>query len=450
MRKTLTSIRFLSDGIRVKDKWNSLISDLVVEPTNSTGPLSGTTYIVKDNIATNHGYTTAASKILSNYESPFNATIIDLLSSNGSKLIGKSNLDEFGMGSANYNSYFNKVTNPYDNTKVPGGSSGGSAASVAGKMCSFSIGTDTGGSVRLPASYCNVFGFKPTYGRISRWGVIPYAQTLDTVGIIGENVNIIKRVYDVLNKYDDKDPTCLPEEVRQKIPTTKKETLTIGVPHEFVLKELSADVRESWEYALSKTCKLGHLVKPISIKTIKKALPSYYTLATAEAASNLSIYDGIRYGYNTNESVNSPIELIATNRSNGFGSEVQRRILLGNYTLSSDSGDHYLRATQIREELCAEFSSIFNNSHVLLQDEQSLDKVDLIMAPTSTSTAPTWDEFVSANEKNFLNSYVNDVLTVPASLAGIPAISVPVNGIGIQLMGQFGDDDLVLQLADQI
>lgn len=171
MRKTLTSIRFLSDGIRVKDKWNSLISDLVVEPTNSTGPLSGTTYIVKDNIATSHGYTTAASKILSNYESPFNATIIDLLSSNGSKLIGKSNLDEFGMGSANYNSYFNKVTNPYDNTKVPGGSSGGSAASVAGKMCSFSIGTDTGGSVRLPASYCNVFGFKPTYGRISRWGL---------------------------------------------------------------------------------------------------------------------------------------------------------------------------------------------------------------------------------------------------------------------------------------
>ena len=143
----------------------------------------------------------------------------------------------------------------------------------------------------------------------------------------------------------------------------------------------------------------GTFGKTYKHKTIKKALPSYYTLATAEAASNLSRYDGIRYGYNTNESVNSPIELIATNRSDGFGSEVQRRILLGNYTLSSDSGDHYLRATQIREELCAEFSSIFNNSHVLLQDEQSLDKVDLIMAPTSTSTAPTWDEFVSANEK---------------------------------------------------
>lgn len=450
MRKTVTSIRLLSDGIRVKDKWNSLISNLEIEPTNSAGPLSGTTYIVKDNIVTNHGYTTAASKILSNYESPFNATIIDLLSNNGSKLIGKSNLDEFGMGSANYNSYFNKVINPYDDKKVPGGSSGGSAASVAGKMCSFSIGTDTGGSVRLPASYCNVFGFKPTYGRISRWGVIPYAQTLDTVGIIGDNVNIIKRVYDVLNRYDNKDPTCLPEDVRKKIPTTEKKILTIGVPNEFVLKELSADVREAWEYALAKICELGHSVKPITIKTIKKALPSYYTLATAEAASNLSRYDGIRYGYNTNEMVHSPIELIATNRSNGFGSEVQRRILLGNYTLSSDSGDHYLRATQIREELCAEFSSVFNNSHVLLQDEQSLNNVDLIMSPTSTSTAPTWDEYVSANEKNFLNSYVNDVLTVPASLAGIPAISVPVNGIGIQLMGQFGDDDLVLQLADQI
>ncbi|EER30290.1 hypothetical protein CTRG_06074 [Candida tropicalis MYA-3404] len=450
---TKRSIRCLtttSSTHELLDKWNCLISTVTIEPT-STGPLSGTKYILKDNIVTKNSTSTAASKTLSNYKSPFNATIVDLLSSQGSTLVGKSNLDEFGMGSANLNSYFGPVINPQDKPKITGGSSGGSAAAVSSGICDFSIGTDTGGSVRLPASYCQVFGFKPTYGRISRWGVIPYAQTLDTVGILGNNIDIIHEVYNVLNKYDEKDPTSLPEEVRNKIDATiNTEKLVIGIPEEFILDELSDAVRNSWKEILVRLQEQGHEIKPISIGSIKKSLPAYYTLATAEAASNLSRYDGIRYGDNSQNQVETASDLIFSNRSTNFGPEVQRRIILGNYTLSSDSGDHYLRATEIRRELCIEFSTSFKKSHILLQDGETSTGVDLIIAPTATKSAPNVDEFVSENEENFLNGYVNDVLTVPASLTGIPTISIPFNGIGIQLMGQFGDDELVLQVAKDL
>lgn len=453
-----SSIRYLSTRIS-EDKFNRLISKVTIEP-NSSGLLSNKSYILKDNIVTKSGTSTAGSKTLFNYESPFNATIVDLFSSNGAKLIGKSNLDEFGMGSANLNSYFGPVINPNDEFKITGGSSGGSAASVvvgSNGICDFAIGTDTGGSVRLPAAYCNVFGFKPTYGRISRWGIIPYAQTLDTVGILGNNVNIIQDVYKVLDKYDSKDPTSLPEDVRNKINKTttiidngNTNNLVIGIPKEFILEELSDEVRKSWMEVLIKLQQQGHFIKPISIPLIKKSLPTYYTLATAEAASNLSRYDGIRYGDNSEDSVDTASTLIFNNRSENFGTEVQRRIILGNYTLSSDSGDNYFKATELRKTLCLEFSLNFKKNHILLQDEENSNGVDLIIAPTSTKSSPTVEEFISADKENFLNGYVNDVLTVPASLTGIPTISIPFNGIGIQLMGQFGDDELVLQTAKHI
>ncbi|EMG46577.1 Glutamyl-tRNA(Gln) amidotransferase subunit, mitochondrial, putative [Candida maltosa Xu316] len=355
------------------------------------------------------------------------------------------------MGSANLNSFYGKVENPYDVDRIAGGSSGGSAASVASNMCDFSIGTDTGGSVRLPASYCNVYGFKPTYGRISRWGVIPYAQTLDTVGILANNVGTIRKVYHALNVYDDKDPTSLPDDTRSEIKETDTTgSLTFGFPVEFLIEELSSEVRQTWTKVISELLRLGHEVRPISIPLLKKALPVYYTLATAEAASNLSRYDGIRYGLNSDKEVESPNDLIVANRSKNFGSEVQRRIILGNYTLSSDSGDHYLKATQIREEICNQFSFWFKNPHVLLSEDTSENAVDLIIAPTSTGVAPKYEDYVSADTENFLSSYVNDVLTVPASLAGLPTISIPINGVGIQLMGQFGDDNLVLNTAETI
>lgn len=452
IRHTTSSIskRFKNSSASktVNDKWNSL-TDVVVVDAISPGVLSGTSYICKDNIVTKHSCTTAASKLLIDYKSPFDATVVKLLLTNGLKLCGKSNLDEFGMGSANTNSYFGPTLNPlYSEAHVAGGSSGGSAAAISAGLASFALGTDTGGSVRLPASYCGVVGFKPTYGRISRWGVIPYAQTLDTVGILSKDVGTIKKVFEVLDVYDSKDPTSLPQKVRESIIHTNSEKLTIGIPREFLIEELSSEVRHAWTSALTKLVELGHTLKSISIKGISTALPTYYTLATAEAASNLARYDGVRYGYSSG----SLKDFITFNRTESLGKEVQRRIILGNYTLSSDSGDHYLQATKVRQELVDEFSEVFNNEHALFKAKptRSADRCDLIVSPTSIGAAPPLDEFLMNDKSNFLNSYVNDILTVPASLAGIPAISIPFGGVGIQLMGQFGDDRLVLDVASQV
>lgn len=430
------------------DSFNSIITKCTIAGYN--GPLSNTTYALKDNIVTKDFLTTAASHALYNYQSPFDATVAKLLSDNGATCIGKANLDEFGMGSSNLNSYYGAVVNPFNEQAVPGGSSGGSAAAVAGNIASFSIGTDTGGSIRLPASYCNVFGFKPTYGRISRWGVISYAQTLDTVGIISNNIDLVEKVYDVLNVEDQNDPTSLPESVRNSMQTTQEfSQLTFGVPLNFLFEEVSEQVRSKWIEVLEGLIDLGHRVKFISAKAIRKALPVYYTIATSEAASNLARYDGTRYGY-TSKPLNvndNPMELVFKNRTESFGPEVRRRILLGNYTLSSESGDHYAKATELREKLTRELSSIFKMKHPLLQDLYNEDGCDLIISPTAMDIAPLVKESTTKNAENLINEYINDIFTVPISLAGLPAISVPFNGIGIQVVGQYGDDKLVLHAA---
>ncbi|CAI5759699.1 unnamed protein product [Candida verbasci] len=420
---------------------------------NNGGLLSGLKYTCKDNIVTGNLsggiLTTASSNVLKNYQSPFNAEVVKLLYDSGAELSGKVNLDEFGMGSSGLNSAPGPTLNPIYPGKIAGGSSSGSAASVAADLCDFSIGSDTGGSIRLPASYCNVIGFKPTYGRISRWGLIPYAQTLDTIGILSKKIDTIKHVYSVLNMYDEKDPTSLPEELRKETPETNKERLIIGIPEEFILEDISIDVKNTFKQFILKLINLGHVVKTISITSIKKALPTYYTLATAEAASNLSRYDGTRYG-STNDYDKLDQNIIFRNRSEFFGKEVKRRIILGNYTLSSSSGDHYLKSTLLRKQLAKEFSKNFNNKHVLFQDEQFQDKCDLLISPTAMSKAPDYETFEKRESENILNSYINDVLTVPASLVGLPTISIPINGIGIQIMGQFGDDKLVLHTAEDV
>ncbi|KAK6199279.1 amidase signature domain-containing protein [Scheffersomyces amazonensis] len=417
---------------------------------SGSGVLSGTSFIVKDNIATKVGYTTAASKSLHDYQSPFDATVVRLLRHQGSKLVGKANLDEFGMGSSTTNSMFGPTINPkYDNEdRIAGGSSGGSAAAVAADMASFSLGTDTGGSVRLPASYCGVVGFKPTYGRISRWGVIPYAQTLDTVGILSKDVDIVEKVYEVLNQYDEKDPTCMTTKVRNNIVSTAKGQLTIGIPEQFIIEELDQDTKIAWELTLHKLVQLGHSLKVVSIPSIKKSLSTYYTLATAEAASNLSRYDGIRYGYKSDN--NNEDDTIVSSRCESFGQEVQRRIILGNYTLSSESGDHYLKAAQVRQELVQEFNQVFKLPHPLLENELKLNNCDVLVSPTALSKPPTLKEYDEKNEENFLNSYLNDILTVPASLAGLPTISIPINGTGIQFMTQYGDDSILFSIARDV
>ncbi|GME80892.1 unnamed protein product [[Candida] boidinii] len=265
---------------------------------NKTGPLSGTFCAIKDNIATIEEPTTCASKILSTYTSPFNATVVDLLENSGSTVVGKTNLDEFGMGNSTTNSYFGSTLNPiYENDKemrIVGGSSGGSAAAVASGVSDFALGTDTGGSVRLPAAYTGIVGFKPSYGRISRWGVIAYAQSLDTVGILAKDVMTTRKVYDVLNQYDDKDPTSLSNELRSQFAKIKKtedkidKKIRIGVPMECNLQDLSEKVKKSW-LDLLKTVNNSdkYEIMPVSIPSIKSSLPAYYILAPSEASSNL-------------------------------------------------------------------------------------------------------------------------------------------------------------------
>lgn len=415
------------------------------------GPLTNKTVAVKDNIVTTEEETTCSSKILAGYKSPFDATVVSLLKSAGAMIVGKTNMDEFGMGSGTTHSNIGPTLNPLfpGSENVSGGSSGGSAAAVSAGIVDLALGTDTGGSVRLPAAYTGVYGFKPTYGRISRWGVISYAQSLDTVGILSGDINIIKEAYSVLDKFDNNDPTSMSNELRERIKEIKHpgSKLRIGVVDELALTNLSDDVKVGWSQILSKLLH-HHDIVPVSIPTLKYALPAYYTLAPAEAASNLARYDGIRYGYRSDDDKHH----YAKTRSTGFGKEVKNRILLGNYNLNSDSyKNHFLKAQNLRDAIKGQFDSVFRFPNLLSSNKPADDGVDLLISPVSMSTAPSLKSF--QNQK-LIEAYANDAFTVPASLAGLPAISVPWRSekdslpIGIQIMGQYGDDEKVLSFAE--
>lgn len=457
----MTSIRplseILSKAATANAKFNiftSLRSPSQLEESISRIPnesvLRNTTVAIKDNISTLGEPTSCSSKILSEYQSPFDATVVSLLEQNGSITIGKTNMDEFGMGSGTIHSTTGATLNPLfpDSKHISGGSSGGSAAAVAADLVDFALGTDTGGSVRLPSAYTGVYGYKPSYGRLSRWGVIAYAQSLDTVGVLSKDPDLLKKVYGVLDKYDEKDPTSLSVELREKIEGIKKpdSKLRIGVVKELVLDNLSKDVTEGWTEVISKLQE-HHEIVPISIPTLKYALPVYYTLAPAEAASNLARYDGIRYGFRSDSDKNH----YAKTRSTGFGQEVQNRILLGNYNLNSDSyKNHFLKAQNLRSAIKKQLDSVFRFQNVLSSNKPSDNGVDVILSPVSMTTAPSLEKFQAQTPTE---SYVNDAFTVPASLAGLPAISAPWTTkkgglpIGIQIMAQYGDDNQVLSLA---
>lgn len=302
--------------------------------------------------------TTAASKVLSGFTSPFDATVVKLLQDAGAKIHSKASLDEFGMGSHSQSSYPEPVQSPFTRNGEPlspGGSSGGSAVAVASGAAWAALGTDTGGSVRLPAAYCGVVGFKPSYGLLSRWGVIQYANSLDTVGVLARTVGDVDSVFGALNKHDANDPTSLSDAARQRIASQeprKTTSLRIGVPQEYNIEELTAPVRTAWNNTLSKLQQAGHTLVPISLPTTQQALSAYYVLAPAEASSNLAKYDGVRYGHRTAGSDASPKEnlpLYARTRGEGFGDEVRRRILLGAYALSSEAIDNYfIQAQKVR------------------------------------------------------------------------------------------------------
>lgn len=438
--------------------------------------MTGKTIAIKDNIVTAFAPTTAASKTLDRYEPPFDATVVRLIREHGGKIVSKTNLDEFGMGSHSQNSYYGPVQGIYTRNGVPlspGGSSGGSAVAVAEGSCWAALGTDTGGSVRLPAAYSGVVGFKPSYGLLSRWGVIQYANSLDTVGIISGTVEQAKEVFDVLNQHDSQDPTSLSQSVRDRINARPDQTvegrLRIGVPTTYNIHELSPAVRQTYASLLTRLQSQGHTLHAIDLPTTQQALSAYYVLAPAEASSNLAKYDGIRYGFRSEGPDAVPkanLPLYAKTRGEAFGEEVKRRILLGAYTLSSEAMDNYfIQAQKVRRVVQRDFDRVFATSNPLIEhgERPGTDlTVDIILTPTVPTLPPTVEEVW---QQSAIEQYMNDVFTVPASLACLPAASVPVKlpdsvraemdkkdvtTAGMQLIGQFGDDGLVLRAAQLI
>ncbi|KAK2760036.1 Trimeric GatFAB AmidoTransferase(AdT) complex subunit [Arachnomyces sp. PD_36] len=469
-QKTYATLNAFITPLQRSGPWLERVKDAEArsERGTPTSKIDGKLVAIKDNICTRELPTTCASGILNKYTSPYNATVVDTLENAGAVVGGKTNLDEFGMGSHSTHSYFEPVKNAVGNSKddiSAGGSSGGSAVAVATGQCYAALGTDTGGSVRLPAAYTGTVGFKPSYGLISRWGVVAYANSLDTVGVIGQTTSTVKDVFNVLNHYDRRDPTNIPQESRSRIlkkvkdaASRRRKQLRIGVPSEYNIHELTPSVRDAWRNTLEYLRKQGHSIHPVSLPATKQALSAYYVLAPAEASSNLAKYDGVRYGTRPEQPDNSGGYLYANTRGTGFGVEVKRRILLGAFSLSADAIENYfIQAQKVRRLVQRDFDRVLSLSNPLSHGEgveKSSNGVDVLVCPTAPSPPPT---LASLESGSAVDAYMNDVFTVPASLAGLPALSVPVatgdknvaggGPVGVQVIGQYGDDDLVLDVG---
>ncbi|EAL86693.1 hypothetical protein KXV92_009143 [Aspergillus fumigatus] len=463
-------------------------AELRRESGRSKSEVDGRLIAFKDNICTRDFPTTCASGILAKFTSPFNATVVEQLSEAGAIVAGKTNLDEFGMGSHCLNSCFGPVKNQRQCQEgrilSAGGSSGGSAVSVATDQCYAALGTDTGGSVRLPAAYTGTVGFKPSYGLVSRWGVVAYANSLDTVGILAKNASTARDVFRIVNRHDPRDPTNLSPRSRSRIASHLQQpallsrmtsSLRIGVPIEYNISELSPSVRRAWALSIAFLREQGHTIHPVSLPTTKLALSAYYVLAPAEASSNLAKYDGIRYGSRCNspDSGGQPESyLYAKTRGDGFGLEVKRRILLGAFSLSADAiNNYFIQAQRVRRLVQHDFNAVFRAEQPISPSRQKGDtelkskqaEVDVLICPTAPSCPPQLADLVETDSIfSSLNAYTNDVFTVPASLAGLPAASVPVRVncrdegssdadlAGIQIIGQYGDDELVLKVSESL
>lgn len=400
--------------------------------------LAGVPLALKDNINLKGYKTTASSKILENFVSPFDATVSIKLKENLIPVIGKTNLDEFAMGSSNENSAFKKVHNPYDLNKVPGGSSGGSAASVAAQESYLALGSDTGGSIRLPASFCGITGFKPTYGRVSRYGLIAFASSLDQIGPFGRCVEDVANLYFAISGNDKKDSTSLNLPVENPITTLKNDVkgLKIGVIKELLTDDVDEDVKNAVMAAVKVYEKLGCEIKEVSLPLLKHSIGIYYIVATAEASSNLARFDGVKYGYRAKNPENL-MDMYTRTRQEGFGDEVKRRIMLGTYALSSGYYDaYYKKAQQMRRLVKEDFDKVFR-------------EVDVLVSPTCPNTA---FEMGSRNDDP-IKMYLTDVGTICANLIGAPAISIPAGfdksgmPIGLHLIADCMKDNLLLQTA---
>ena len=399
--------------------------------------LTGIPIAVKDNMCTKGILTTCASKILANYIAPYDATVVTKLKEAGSVIIGKTNLDEFAMGSSTENSGLQITKNPRDLERVPGGSSGGSAAAVAANEAILATGSDTGGSIRQPASFCGIVGLKPTYGRVSRYGLVAFASSLDQIGPLAKDVTDAAILLQVMAGYDPKDSTSVnvPVPDYQKSLTTNIKGLKVGVIKELMGEGISADVKSAIKSAIKKYEELGAVISEVSLPSFEYAVSTYYLIAPAEASSNLARFDGVKYGHRSQEAKDL-ITMYYNTRREGFGAEVKRRIILGTYALSAGYYDaYYLKALKVRTLIKQDF-------------EKALSNCDVLVSPTSPTVAFKIGE--KANDP--LSMYLSDIATIPVNLAGIPAISIPCGNannlpIGLQIMGKAFDEETILKAA---
>ena len=449
-RATLARIDKLDSALHA---FNSTTADHALEQAKAvdagtrTGPLAGVPVALKDNICTTFGTTTCASKMLENFRSPYDATVVKKLDAAGAIVIGKTNLDEFAMGGSTENSSFGPTRNPWDPSRVPGGSSGGSAAAVAAQMCCAALGSDTGGSIRQPASLCGIVGIKPTYGRVSRFGLVAFASSLDQIGTFGWTVADAAALLQAIAGHDPRDSTSVDRPVPGYLSELSQPMtgLRIGIAREYAqTKGMDPQVRRAIDAAIAKYKELGAAIVDVALPHAEYGVAAYYVIAPCEASSNLARYDGAHYGHRTKEKVNDIVELFSRSRAEGFGDEVKRRIMIGTYALSSGYYDaYYLRALRIRRLIKNDFDAAF-------------EKCDVILTPT----APTPAFPIGEKSSDPLAMYLLDVFTVTANIAGIPGISVPCGftdgstsggkalPIGFQLLGPTFSESTLFRAAE--
>ncbi|MCC5635430.1 Asp-tRNA(Asn)/Glu-tRNA(Gln) amidotransferase subunit GatA [Nostoc sp. CHAB 5844] len=415
--------------------------DAKIAAGEEIGFLAGIPIGIKDNMCTKGIPTTCASRILENFVPPYESTVTQKLFDAGAVMVGKTNLDEFAMGSSTENSAYQVTANPWDLTRVPGGSSGGSAAAVAGGECVVSLGSDTGGSIRQPASFCGVVGLKPTYGLVSRYGLVAYASSLDQIGPFGRTVEDTAILLRAIAGYDPKDSTSLKVEIPDYAATLRpdlraRRKMRIGVITETFGQGLDSIVEDAVTKAIDQLQSLGAEIHTISCPRFRDGLPSYYIIAPSEASANLARYDGVKYGLRTPDADNL-LSMYTRTRASGFGTEVKRRIMIGTYALSAGYYDaYYLKAQKVRTLIKQDFENAFK-------------KVDVLVTPTAPTTA------FKAGEKTTdpLSMYLNDLMTIPVNLAGLPGISLPCGfddkglPIGLQVIGNVLREDQILQVA---
>jgi len=442
------NVRFFLNAIETKkniNAFNFVFDDIISKSEaidkkiqlGAFGKLAGLVVAVKDVISIEGKPLTCSSKILRNFNSVYNATIIDKLLLSDALLIGKTNCDEFAMGSSNENSAYGAVLNPINEEYVPGGSSGGSAAAVAARLCDVAIGTDTGGSIRQPASFCGIYGIKPTYGRVSRYGLTAFASSFDSIGAFAKNIFDLAIVMETISGNDEYDSTSseLPVQNYSELMNISKK-FKIGIPKEYFAEGLDGEVKLVIKEKISRLKKNGFEIVDISLPHSEYAISTYYILTTAEASANLSRYDGVHYGHR-NISANNLNETYELSRTEAFGDEVKRRIMLGTYVLSSGYYDaYYVKAQRVRRLIKNDF-------------EKAFSEVDLILTPTSPTTAFK----IGEKKNNPLQMYLSDIYTTSANLAGIPAISIPAgyasNGlpVGLQILANQFQESLLFQIA---